>query len=86
MGRSGTIEQTDERREARRMLDRLTPREFQVLRCVIAGKPNKVIAYELLAAEKTVKVHRRKMRDKLGLHSVPDLVRFAQRAGVEPMP
>jgi FixJ family two-component response regulator len=80
------ITQTDERRQARQMLDKLTPREFEVLRYVVAGLPNKVIAYNIRIAEKTVKVHRGRMMEKLAIYSVADLVRFTQRAGVEPMP
>src|SRR6266480_7498073 len=47
-----------ERREARGRVDKLTPREFEVLRLVIIGLLNKQIAAELHTAEKTIKVHR----------------------------
>jgi FixJ family two-component response regulator len=73
-----------ERREARERIDRLTPREFEVLRFVIIGLLNKQIATELQTAEKTIKVHRGRAMHKLGATSVPDLVRLAQRAGVVP--
>lgn len=74
-----------ERREARGRLDSLTPREFEVLRFVILGLLNKQIAAELKTAEKTIKVHRGRVMQKLGLTSVAELVRFAQAAGVAPM-
>jgi len=73
-----------ERREARRRLDKLTPREFEVLRFVVVGLLNKQIAAELHTAEKTIKVHRGRVMQKLGATSVPDLVRISQRAGVSP--
>ena len=73
-----------ERRRARALIDKLTPREFEVLRFVIIGLLNKQIAAELKTAEKTVKVHRGRVMQKLGLTSVPDLVRFTQTAGVSP--
>ena len=73
-----------ERREARESINKLTPREFEVLRFVITGLLNKQIAAELQTAEKTIKVHRGRAMQKLGASSVPDLVRLAQRAGITP--
>ena len=73
-----------ERRRARALIDKLTPREFEVLRFVIIGLLNKQIAAELKTAEKTVKVHRGRVMQKLGLTSVPDLVRLTQTAGISP--
>ncbi len=73
-----------ERREARRRIDKLTPREFEVFRFVIRGLLNKQIAAELHTAEKTIKVHRGRVMQKLGVTSVADLVRISQRAGVSP--
>ena len=67
---------------ARQLLDSLTPREFEVMQLVIAGMLNKQVGGELGMAEKTVKVHRGRVMQKLGVRSVPDLVRLAQRAGV----
>lgn len=73
-----------QRREARGRLDTLTPREFEVMRFVIMGLLNKQIAAELQTAEKTIKVHRGRVMQKLGVTSVADLVRFSQSAGVSP--
>jgi FixJ family two-component response regulator len=70
--------------EARMRIERLTPRELEVMRHVLAGQLNKVIADRLGTAEGTVKVHRARMMEKLGLESVPDLVRFASLAGISP--
>ena len=73
-----------ERNEARRLLDLLTPREFEVMQLVITGMLNKQIAGELGTAEKTVKVHRGRVMEKLGVTSVADLVWLVQRAGLAP--
>ncbi len=74
-----------EKNEARRLLDLLTPREFEVLQHVITGMLNKQIAGELGTAEKTVKVHRGRMMQKLGITSVAELVRLAQKACLAPV-
>jgi FixJ family two-component response regulator len=73
-----------EKNEARRLLDLLTPREFEVLQLIITGMLNKQIAGELGTAEKTVKVHRGRVMEKLGVSSVAQLVRLVQRARVAP--
>lgn len=72
------------RATARAKLNKLTPREFQVMQRVIAGMLNKQIADELRAAEKTIKIHRGRVMEKMGVTSVADLVRIAQVAGVAP--
>src|SRR5947208_942426 len=71
-----------EKAAARRLLDLLTPREFEVMQLVITGMLNKQIASELGTAEKTVKVHRGRVMQKLGVTSVAELVMFMQRAGL----
>jgi DNA-binding NarL/FixJ family response regulator len=48
------------------------------------GLLNKEIAAEMHTAEKTIKVHRGRVMQKLRVTSVPDLVRISQRAGVSP--
>jgi FixJ family two-component response regulator len=60
----------------------LTPREREVMTHVIAGRLNKQIAGDLGTVEKTVKVHRGRVMNKLGVRSVADLVRLAERAGI----
>jgi two-component system, LuxR family, response regulator FixJ len=64
----------------------LTPREFEVFRLVIAGLLNKQIAAELGAALRTIKTHRGRVMHKMGVASVAELVRLAQKAGVMPAP
>jgi FixJ family two-component response regulator len=71
-----------ERAAARALLEKLTPREFEVMRHVIAGLLNKQIADDLGASEKTIKIHRGRLMAKMGVTSVADLVRAAQAAGV----
>jgi len=72
-----------ERAEVERRLSTLTPRERDVLPCVLAGRLNKQIAADLGVVEKTVKVHRARMMQKLGVRSVQDLVRMIGHAGIE---
>lgn len=65
-------------------LARLTPREREVMEMVVAGLLNKQVAGELGLAEKTVKVHRARVMQKLGVRTVADLVRLVtqgDRAG-----
>jgi FixJ family two-component response regulator len=71
-----------QRNDARRLLDLLTPREFEVMQFVITGMLNKQVADKLGMAEKTVKVHRGRVMQKLGIPSVAELVRLAETAGV----
>jgi len=68
----------------RERLARLTPRELEVLRHVIAGKPNKQIAAELGTGEQTIKVHRMRVTEKMGMNSVAELVRAATRLQIAP--
>ena len=65
-------------------LARLTSREHEVLRLVIAGLLNKQIAGELGTTERTVKVHRGRVMRKMVAGSVAELVRVAQRLGITP--
>lgn len=68
----------------RQRLATLTPRELQVLRCVIAGKLNKQTAAELGTVEKTIKVHRARVIEKMQAGSLPELVLLAARVGLTP--
>ena len=61
---------------ARTLLSLLTPRERQVLDRVVEGRLNKQIAADLGVAEKTVKVHRARVMQKLGVRTIADLVRL----------
>jgi len=70
--------------DALKLIEQLTPREQDVLRYVITGMLNKQIALKLDIAEKTVKVHRGRIMEKLCVDSVADLVRLAEKAGIQP--
>jgi len=70
--------------EDRRRLASLTPREREVFEHVVRGQLNKQIAADLGTVERTVKFHRAALMEKLGVESVADLVRFAQRLGIDP--
>jgi FixJ family two-component response regulator len=71
-----------EKTEARRLLDLLTPREFEVMQLVVTGLLNKQIASELGTAEKTIKVHRGRVMKKLGIVAVAELVRLVETAQI----
>ena len=60
----------------------LTPRERQVLELVVKGLLNKQIAGELGAAEKTIKIHRGRVMQKMHANSVADLVHMAERVDI----
>jgi FixJ family two-component response regulator len=73
-----------QRKEVRDRLATLTPREFDVLKGVVAGMLNKQIASQFGATEGTIKVHRGRVMEKMGATSVAELVILAQRAGIAP--
>lgn len=70
--------------QARARLASLSAREREVLERVVAGRLNKQIAAELGTAEKTIKVHRARVMEKMHAASLAELVRLAQLAGVTP--
>ena len=71
-----------ERVELQRRLNTLTPRERAVLKLVVAGRLNKQIADDLGSAEKTVKVHRGRVMQKMHADSVAALVRMTEKLGL----
>lgn len=70
--------------EIHRRLATLTPREREVMVHVVAGMLNKQVGRELGAAEKTIKVHRARVMEKMQADSLAELVRMAERAGLRP--
>lgn len=62
-------------------LSQLTPREHDVLRLIVTGQPNKLIARELNLSIRTVEAHRAHIMDKLEAGSVAELVSLALRSG-----
>lgn len=75
--------QKAEKQAAQNLINSLTPRELEILEYLPTGMLNKQIAAELNIAEQTVKIHRRSICDKLGVKSVPEILRIAERAGVK---
>jgi DNA-binding NarL/FixJ family response regulator len=55
---------------------------LEIVKFLPAGLLNKQIAGELNIAEQTVKIHRRNICDKLGVKSVPEIIRIAEKAGI----
>ena len=73
-----------ERADVQKLVETLTPREHEVFRWVITGMLNKQIAFELGTSEKTIKVHRGRVMQKMEVGSVAELVRLAQRVDITP--
>jgi len=70
--------------DMRRRYDQLTPREQEVMTLVVSGMLNKQVAYDLRISEKTVKVHRARVMEKMEVESLAALVLIAQRLGITP--
>jgi RNA polymerase sigma factor (sigma-70 family) len=68
--------------EVTNALERLSPREREVLRYIAEGSSNKEIAGTLGISVRTVETHRDSLMKKLGIHSVAGLTRFALRCGL----
>ncbi len=66
-------------------LQALTPREIEVLKLVAEGRTNQEIADRLVLSIKTIQAHRANVMEKLGLHDITKLVRFAIRHGLIPL-
>ncbi len=69
--------------EIQKRVDSLTKREKEVFAFVVQGFLNKQIAFELGTSEKTVKVHRGRVMEKMQAESLADLVRMAERIGID---
>jgi FixJ family two-component response regulator len=72
----------DELIAVKRRYERMTPRERQVFALVATGFLDKQIAFDLDVAERTVKVHRTRVMEKMEADSLAQLVRMAHRLGV----
>ncbi len=70
-----------ERGRADALLDTLTPRERELVPYLLTGRLNKQIAADLGVVEKTIKIHRSRVMQKLGVRSPVELLRFLERAG-----
>jgi two-component system response regulator FixJ len=65
-------------------VESLSARERQVLSGLVAGHPNKVIAHRLQISPRTVEIYRARLMEKMQARSLPELVRMAVTAGVQP--
>jgi FixJ family two-component response regulator len=82
-----SVRETDERTRIEMLLarvDRLTPREREVMDLVVQGFLNKQIAFKLGMVEKTVKVHRARVMQKMEVQSLAELVRLAEKIPSHP--
>jgi two-component system response regulator FixJ len=70
--------------EAAKRIGTLSRRERQVLDALSAGRPNKVIAYDLGISVRTVEVHRARMLERLGIRSLAEAIRLAVLATLAP--
>lgn len=81
---SAGADQDPAARAATAKLDLLSPREREVLEGLLAGLPNKSIAYDLAISPRTVEIHRARVMDKMGARSLSELIRLALAAGLQP--
>lgn len=77
------LRKESERETAQRRLDALTPREREVLSEIANGATNQEMAEHLAIGRRTVESHREHLMDKLGIHTVAGLTRFAIECGLE---
>jgi FixJ family two-component response regulator len=68
----------------REKIKMLTPREHEVMTYVITGMLNKQIAGEMVISEETVKIHRGRVKQKLGIVSIAELVYLCNKVGIIP--
>jgi two-component system response regulator FixJ len=80
--RGGRTDHDADAAEAAARIAALSPREREVLDALVAGQPNKVIAYDLGISVRTVEVHRARMMDRLGVRQLAAAVRLAVLAGL----
>ncbi|WP_441250596.1 LuxR C-terminal-related transcriptional regulator [Kitasatospora sp. McL0602] len=73
-----------DRTESERLVETLTPREEEVLRCMVAGLGRQAVAERLYLSPHTVRTHMQNVLGKLGVHSTLAAVAVARRAGVSP--
>ncbi|GJF32831.1 hypothetical protein KNE206_55310 [Kitasatospora sp. NE20-6] len=73
-----------DRTESERLVGTLTPREEEVLRCMVAGLGRQAVAERLYLSPHTVRTHMQNVLGKLGVHSTLAAVAVARRAGITP--
>ena len=78
------LAENEEFLKSQHLIQKLSAREYEILTYIITGMLNKQIANELNIGEHTVKVHRRSICEKLGVKSIPEIIRIADRARIVP--
>lgn len=73
----------DDMAAAAALVNTLSHREGQVLQALMAGQPNKVIAFDLGISVRTVEVHRARMMDRLGVRQFAEAVRLSVLASLK---
>jgi two-component system response regulator FixJ len=84
LARGARADQDQETAKAARRIARLSRREREVLDALVAGHPNKVIAFDLGLSVRTVEVHRARMMERLGVRQLADAIRLAVLARLSP--
>jgi two-component system response regulator FixJ len=74
---AGRPDRSREASDASNRISALSPREREVLDALVAGHPNKVIAFDLGISVRTVEVHRARMMDRLGVRQLAEAIRLA---------
>ncbi len=80
MGIEGYLNRGDEQKSS--SIEQLTPRQREILQLIAEGKSSKEIAQLLDASVKTIESHRASLMDRLDIHDVAGLVRYAIRHGL----
>lgn len=78
-------EKSERRRNSQERIGQLSGREMEVLRGLMAGSSNKILARQLDISLRTVEMHRANMMDRLGVGSLAEALTLAVQAGVEPL-
>jgi RNA polymerase sigma factor (sigma-70 family) len=68
--------------EIQRLVDALSPREYEVFILLVAGMSNRQVAYKLGTSERTIKAHRSSIMEKMHAGSLADLTRYAEKLGI----
>jgi RNA polymerase sigma factor (sigma-70 family) len=77
-----TRQEREKLQEVHKLIHSLTPREYQVFTLLVSGMLNKQVGYELGITERTIKVHRSRIMEKLKADSLADLVRYAEKLSI----
>jgi FixJ family two-component response regulator len=77
-------DEKDKSLHAKNLIDKLTPRETEILKYLVTGLLNKQTAAELNITEHTVQLHKLSISNKLGVKSIPEMITISRNAGIIP--